>query len=857
MKVKCILPILSVCLLFQVCQKSSDSKRKIKLSDGRTATRTEDQLTTTIHLEPTLRRAVAVMFFQNQTGDQNLQWLQKGLTEMFIRALSQSPQLSVLSTDRLVEIIERLGRTDAPEQVDINMAAIVAQEADVEALVSGNISRAGDSLRINVKVHEPRHGQVLREESIEGPGLEAIFGMVDNLTQRIKSHLQLSLAAEESSKSITDLSTNSMEAWRCYTAGIDLITQFLTSDAIPQLEKAIELDPDFISAHIELCTLHLNRKNHKSAFKSFKRLQTLTDNATPKERYRINLLEARFKNDVAALTSTMKEWLKNDPDDRDANYALASLYSEWNNREKAIEYFKKVLDIDPKYKLAYNRLGYEFAHTGYLSKAVALMKKYKETAPEEANPHDSMGEVYFWYGDYKNAEKQYKRALRINENFHASTMNLAYLYFEKGEYEKAVKTYETYLEKIPDDISKSHAYEMTARAYDRMGNTDKAIEYYLLALKYNASNLVSLERLHNVYIENDDKTTANEILLEAYNRQKERWHSDHMQLGALFYLAVISLGWNVNTYETIDIFTDVLETVEKQASPAIDQINLTDIRFFLTLFYIQTNQIDKINKIWLGVEIIPENLWKILKGAQLLTYSGNWRFFSILNTLYYQYPDSGSAFYEPLIKQALAYEAKSVEMMFRLLLTDLLVHRGSEKKSNWQLEKIGMPAETKWMVIGPFDNEDGFRKKYPPEKRIHLDKIYREKSWNVTWQEAQDSVNDGFISLRDNFKRYEWSAAYGLTLVYSPEEKKVQLRVGTDDGGKLWFNDKEIWGLNQGGPAIFDDNKIDVTLKKGINKILIKVCNGLGDWGFFFRITDEEGNGVSDIQFISPDQIRS
>jgi len=60
-------------------------KRKIKLSNEITATRQDQKLTTTIQLEPRERRSIAVMFFQNQTGDQNLQWLQKGLTEMLTK----------------------------------------------------------------------------------------------------------------------------------------------------------------------------------------------------------------------------------------------------------------------------------------------------------------------------------------------------------------------------------------------------------------------------------------------------------------------------------------------------------------------------------------------------------------------------------------------------------------------------------------------------------------------------------------------------------------------------------------------------------------------------------------------------
>ena len=113
-------------------------------------------------------------------------------------------------------------------------------------------------------------------------------------------------------------------------------------------------------------------------------------------------------------------------------------------------------------------------------------------------------------------------------------------------------------------------------------------------------------------------------------------------------------------------------------------------------------------------------------------------------------------------------------------------------------------------------------------------------------------MKEGFINLKQVFKKSNWSVAYGLLYLISPENRKVQFRIGTNEAVKVWLNDEEIWRFNSNRAAIFDDDIIKVTLQKGANKILIKVCNRVGDWGFYFRVTDEEGNGIPDIQFFSP-----
>jgi len=854
MRLKVLIFFLLILIVnFFACDRSTE-KRKIKLSDESVSTVSGRQLTTTIHLEPNEQLSIAVMFFQNLTGDNNLQWLQKGLTEMLIRALSQSRSLSVLSTERLFEIFERLGKTLPTGKIDMDMAVIMAEEANVEAILTGEITKNGDSLKIYVRLHEPGQGLILKETSVEGPGLENIFTMVDNLSRKIKSDLQIAFEKTDPSRGIAELTTNSLDAWKQYSAGVDLTNRFRIDEAMPHFEKAIALDSTFAAAYIKLCPLYLRLDKREQAHKLFQKLQMIKEKATPQERYQVDILEARFNNDAKAFITAIKEWLKKYPDDRDANYTLAELYAEWHNVEPAIKYFNKVLEIDPKYKIAYNRLGYAYAEMGDFSKAISTLNKYKELAVDEHNPYDSMGDVYRWFGDFKNAVKHYKKALKLNENFAASWANLAGVYFERGDYKKALKTYKKYLKKTHDDFTGSAAYSRIAATYLRIGDKDKAVTNYKKSLNTNFRNFLALECLSDIYFEMGDSTIAQELFIQIYDKLKDRLQSDIMKIESINHLVHFSFWSGVNLNETIDILKNALDKFENQASEIeVDNITLNNLRNSLTILYLKNKQGDKIADLWQGQEIIPEELWKILKGVRNFNYSDSWRGFEVLNGYYYNNFDLGVSFYEKLIVNAREYEIKALEMMFRLFLADLYHQTGNMQQANQQRTLAGIPAEEKWMVIGPFDNKDGFRKKFAPEKRVDLSETYNGKSGKVSWQHANDGVNDGFVNFREIYKRYKWSVSYGLINVISQEEKEVQFRFGTDDGSKVWLNGYEVWKFNQPTPAIFDRHKVNVTLKKGVNRVKVKVYNTIGDWGFFFRITDEEGNGVPNILFVSAD----
>jgi len=87
----------------------------------------------------------------------------------------------------------------------------------------------------------------------------------------------------------------------------------------------------------------------------------------------------------------------------------------------------------------------------------------------------------------------------------------------------------------------------------------------------------------------------------------------------------------------------------------------------------------------------------------------------------------------------------------------------------------------------------------------------------------------------------EQALAYGLTYLYSPEERQATLLLGSDDGVKLWVNDVLVHTNPAYRGAYPDQDRVSVNLKAGWNKVLIKVLQGAGGWGFYLRIPDPKG----------------
>ncbi len=828
-------------LLF--CDRQSE-KRKIKLSSEITTTRQDQKLTTTIQLEPRERRSIAVMFFQNQTGDQNLQWLQKGLTEMFIRALSQSPSLSVLSTERMHEILERT--TSATRNIDLDMAAVVAKEANVEAIVVGNITKSGNELKISIKLQEPNQGLVLKEESVEGPGLEKIFAMVDQLTEKIKTDLNLSLEMAEGSKGIAELSTNSLEAWRYYTDAVENLNRLYYRDAMAQLNKAIAIDSNFVSAYLRLAGCYGQEGMVNEAFTVFNKLEHLKTHATEQDLYHIELINASLRGDLEAGMKAHQQWLQKHPDDREANFNLAKFYDGLNDRFRSIEYLRKTLEIDPNYKLALNQMGYEHAFIGDLNQAMAYFINYQQIAPEEPNPFDSMGEIYTWYGNFKQAEKQLKAALKKNENFHVSLLHLGMVYLDQGQFQKAQQMFEHYLEKINEGKLKANAYGLIGQTNVLLGQTDQAIQNFKQALDSDPVPSLALDHLYHLYIANHDSTNARQIISDAYQKMSALTGSDLLRNQYIGFLFLYSMTYNVYLDETAALLHRIIAES--------DNPNLRlRAKFMLSQLYLQQHQFDQVTQLWKGD--LASDVVTLYKLARNINYDDFWKYHVNFNRLFYLHPEEGIKHYQANIQSAQENDARFFEVGFRWLLADLYFARQDTVHGREQLRLLGAPEERQWLVIGPFENNNGFLKKFPPEKKIDLNKNYKEQSTLLRWQHLDDGNQDGYINLAALYPKSYMAVAYLLIYVKSPDQRAAQLRLGPDEAVKVWLNDEEVWRMNRIRGAVIDDDIANVTLKPGLNKILVKVINRWGSWGCYFRVTDEEGKGIHGIEFIAADEI--
>jgi hypothetical protein len=152
------------------------------------------------------------------------------------------------------------------------------------------------------------------------------------------------------------------------------------------------------------------------------------------------------------------------------------------------------------------------------------------------------------------------------------------------------------------------------------------------------------------------------------------------------------------------------------------------------------------------------------------------------------------------------------------------------------LKAAGLPTlEGPWYYVGPFDNTDnlGFDAVYPPEREIELRKTYKGKGGaTVGWRQFKDFRPGRVVNLA-LFKDNNNSVIYLYHEIDAPRAVTLPLSLGSDDTLTVWLNGKRLLAEDAHRPAAPDQNEAELKLKPGKNRLLIKVCNGGGDWAVF------------------------
>ena len=188
----------------------------------------------------------------------------------------------------------------------------------------------------------------------------------------------------------------------------------------------------------------------------------------------------------------LSDAIDHDPDNAEFKYYLGTFYEDAEQYDRAEEFIRQAIDSDPDNPRYYFRLGVVYDKWNKKEASMASMRKVIELDPKHANALNYLGYTYADLGtNLDEAERLIKEALKYKPNDGYITDSLGWVYYKKGEFEKALQYLQKAVEIVPDDpIMLEHLGD----AYLKLDNKPQALKYYRKSLQHKEKDKEKLEQ---------------------------------------------------------------------------------------------------------------------------------------------------------------------------------------------------------------------------------------------------------------------------------------------------------------------------------------------------------------------------
>jgi len=409
---------------------------------------------------PSGKPSLAVLYFENNTGDESLEYLRSGLAEWFITDLSQSRFMDVLSGDKVFSILKKLNLLGADKYSSENLTE-VAKEGGVSHTLKGSYIRIGDHFVITVMLQKPHTGELVSSKEVRCKGVEEIPQRIDELTRMIKLDLNISREqmASDIDREVGKITTSSPEAYKYYSEARKYHIKADHRRAIQFYEKAIEVDPDFAMAYRGMEAAYNNMGYRSKGRECAQKALELADHLSDSERYIIQAQfywrsEKTYDKSIEAFIKLLELYPKHEV----GNTNLGLVYRNIEEWDKAIERYEVLIQNKDETYFPYLNISEPFAAKGMYDKAQEILEYYLKNFSDDANIHWGSADIYLSQGKYDLALVEIDKALSLVPDY-LYIFTKGSIYQSSGDIIKAEKEYKKLLE----------SEEQVAHFYGRWG----------------------------------------------------------------------------------------------------------------------------------------------------------------------------------------------------------------------------------------------------------------------------------------------------------------------------------------------------------------------------------------------------
>jgi TolB-like protein/Tfp pilus assembly protein PilF len=437
---------------------------------------------------------LAVLPFENLTGDPNKEYLADGLTEETIS------QLGRLNPEELGVIARTSVMGYKHKDTNLNQ---IGRDLSVQYVLENSLRESGNQLRLTAQLIQVKDQTHLWSKDYDYPAKD-ILSVEDDVAKAVAREIQLRLASHQQAELARPHRVNP-EAFDAYLQGYQFFGRNKDNDtniAVKYYKRATQIDPSYALAWAGLSRIHKwqavrglipTEEGYRLAREEVERALALNPNL-PETHIQMGRIQQEVDLDWAAANASFQRAVELAPGNPEGVRMAARSEAFLGRFDKALPLFRGAVDLDPLNADSWLLLGFTESLTGQLDKAAEDLKKALELDPDLGNVHYFLSEVYIMKGKPLDALPEIKRVQEDDLRLH----QYALAYYALGRKREA----DSALNELTAKYQAVEAYNI-ATIYAFRNESDKAFEWLGRAYAQHNTGLVEtkvdplLKSLHN------------------------------------------------------------------------------------------------------------------------------------------------------------------------------------------------------------------------------------------------------------------------------------------------------------------------------------------------------------------------
>ena len=356
--------------------------------------------------------SLAVLPFENLSGDPSLYYWQNGISEYLINKLGASQELVVTSSQVIVDVLS-VTRPVNNASLSNDIARLTASKIGASTYITGNYIGKENDATIMLNLVSTDNGELIWSTNVSGDLASDFSTVLDHLSDTVRNYMEIRALEGRAEPEMIHAFPNSTVAYRHYLEGLSAIVRADYVAASESLKRAYDLDTTFTLAAFYLAFAYKMNDAYDPVFVPWvRRAHELKNNLPAAYRTWLELWYAHYiTKNYAHIRDGADRMYMMDFKNRFLWLDLALIYSDWlEDYPKAISTYKKVEDLnrqwggDWKYDRYYSYYARDLLGADRPEEAIRIADIGLQLNPANGRPNRVKGAAYIMLGDSVNAQ---------------------------------------------------------------------------------------------------------------------------------------------------------------------------------------------------------------------------------------------------------------------------------------------------------------------------------------------------------------------------------------------------------------------------------------------------------------------